>query len=69
MLFTNPIMDSFDFVLVCVNTLQIPASFSIQLKRGDLELPLNGNRRLLNTEKLIFKSESDGSNDQVQFRH
>lgn len=42
----------------------IPASFSIQLKRGDLELPLNGNRRLLNTEKLIFKSESDGSNDQ-----
>ncbi|KAM5565602.1 hypothetical protein ABKV19_019557 [Rosa sericea] len=42
----------------------IPASFSIQLKRGDLELPLNGNRRLLNTEKLIFKSENDGSNDQ-----
>ncbi|XP_062023855.1 uncharacterized protein LOC133740040 [Rosa rugosa] len=37
----------------------IPASFSIQLKRGDLELPLNGNRRLLNTEKLIFKSEND----------
>ncbi|XP_050366023.1 uncharacterized protein LOC126784596 [Argentina anserina] len=33
----------------------IPASFSIQLKRGDSELPLNGNnRRLLNTEKLIF---------------
>ncbi|KAL6216525.1 hypothetical protein ACLB2K_009748 [Fragaria x ananassa] len=42
----------------------IPASFSIQLKRGDLELPLNGNRRLLNTEKLIFKSENDDQNDQ-----
>ncbi|PQQ13901.1 uncharacterized protein Pyn_06405 [Prunus yedoensis var. nudiflora] len=42
----------------------IPARFSIQLKRGDLESALTGNRRLLNTEKLIFKTESLGSNDQ-----
>ncbi|XP_062177829.1 uncharacterized protein LOC133882638, partial [Alnus glutinosa] len=38
----------------------IPASFSIQLKRGNsnLALTLNHNRRLLNTEKLIFKTQS-----------
>ncbi|KAM1013299.1 hypothetical protein ACFX13_044033 [Malus domestica] len=42
----------------------IPASFSLQLKKGDLESALTGNRRLLNTEKLIFKTESLGSDDQ-----
>uniref|UniRef100_A0A7N2N6H7 Uncharacterized protein n=1 Tax=Quercus lobata TaxID=97700 RepID=A0A7N2N6H7_QUELO len=36
----------------------IPATFSIQLKRDDSDLTLNHNRRLLNTEKLIFKTES-----------
>ncbi|XP_024930368.1 uncharacterized protein LOC107420923 [Ziziphus jujuba] len=36
----------------------IPARFSLQLKRGELDLSLNLNRRLLNTEKLIFKTES-----------
>ncbi|XP_020091684.1 uncharacterized protein LOC109712506 [Ananas comosus] len=36
----------------------IPASFSIQLKREAPELWLNKNRRLLNTEKLIFKADS-----------
>lgn len=36
----------------------IPASFSIQLKRGNSSLALNHNRRLLNTEKLIFRTES-----------
>ncbi|KAK7822366.1 hypothetical protein CFP56_036584 [Quercus suber] len=44
-------------VLILVQ-LQIPASFSIQLKRDDSDLTLNHNRRLLNTEKLIFKTES-----------
>lgn len=43
----------------------IPASFSIQLKRGNSDLALNHNRRLLNTEKLIFKTESlDSLGDQ-----
>ncbi|XP_048436252.1 uncharacterized protein LOC103951769 isoform X3 [Pyrus x bretschneideri] len=42
----------------------IPASFSLQLKKGDLESALTGNRRLLNTEKLIFKTESLRSDDQ-----
>ncbi|XP_048437011.1 uncharacterized protein LOC103957883 isoform X1 [Pyrus x bretschneideri] len=42
----------------------IPASFSLQLKKGDLELALTGNRRLLDTEKLIFKTKSLGSDDQ-----
>ncbi|XP_077214696.1 uncharacterized protein LOC143849523 isoform X1 [Tasmannia lanceolata] len=36
----------------------IPVSFSIQLKRDRSELWLNMNRRLLNTEKLIFKADS-----------
>ncbi|KAL2345665.1 hypothetical protein Fmac_006950 [Flemingia macrophylla] len=34
----------------------IPASFSIQLKRNKSDGVLNNNRRLLNTEKLIFKT-------------
>ncbi|XP_057439349.1 uncharacterized protein LOC130731162 isoform X2 [Lotus japonicus] len=37
----------------------IPASFNIQLKRDKSEAVLNNNRRLLNTEKLIFKTHSD----------
>ncbi|XP_031258629.1 uncharacterized protein LOC116116711 isoform X1 [Pistacia vera] len=36
----------------------IPASFSLQLKKGNLDLVLNRNRRLLNTEKLIFKTDN-----------
>ncbi|RVX17287.1 hypothetical protein CK203_003464 [Vitis vinifera] len=36
----------------------IPASFSIQLKRGNSDLGLNRKRRLLNTEKLIFKTDN-----------
>ncbi|XP_022729653.1 uncharacterized protein LOC111284858 isoform X2 [Durio zibethinus] len=36
----------------------IPASFSLQLKKGNSDSRLNRNRRLLNTEKLIFKSDS-----------
>ncbi|XP_044477773.1 uncharacterized protein LOC123205036 [Mangifera indica] len=43
----------------------IPASFSLQLKEGNLDLVLNQNRRLLNTEKLIFKTDNlDVINDQ-----
>ncbi|XP_052886834.1 uncharacterized protein LOC108471476 isoform X1 [Gossypium arboreum] len=46
----------------------IPASFSLQLKKGDLESGLNRNRRLLNTEKLIFKTDNlDSINDQTVF--
>lgn len=40
----------------------IPASFNIQLKRDKSEAVLNNNRRLLNTEKLIFKTHSDQVN-------
>ncbi|XP_043718663.1 uncharacterized protein LOC122666686 [Telopea speciosissima] len=36
----------------------IPSSFSIQLKRGKSDHEFNWNRRLLNTEKLIFKADS-----------
>nr|XP_029123557.1 uncharacterized protein LOC105054388 isoform X2 [Elaeis guineensis] len=36
----------------------IPARFSIQLETGELELWLRKNRRLLNTEKLIFNADS-----------
>ncbi|XP_042988526.1 uncharacterized protein LOC122316074 isoform X2 [Carya illinoinensis] len=36
----------------------IPASFSLQLKRGKSNSVLNHYRRLLNTEKLIFRTES-----------
>lgn len=36
----------------------IPSSFSIQITRGNSELGLNQNRRLLNTEKLTFKSDN-----------
>ncbi|KAK9077679.1 hypothetical protein SSX86_006016 [Deinandra increscens subsp. villosa] len=35
----------------------IPASFSLQLKRGDSDLLLKHHRKLLNTEKLIFKND------------
>ncbi|KAG2395118.1 uncharacterized protein HKW66_Vig0075060 [Vigna angularis] len=37
----------------------IPASFSIQLKRNKSDVMLNNNRRLLNTEKLIFKNNQE----------
>ncbi|XP_045796642.1 uncharacterized protein LOC123890935 isoform X2 [Trifolium pratense] len=37
----------------------IPASFSLQLKRNKSDFVQNNNRRLLNTEKLIFKTDSD----------
>ncbi|XP_004494589.1 uncharacterized protein [Cicer arietinum] len=37
----------------------IPASFSLQLKRDKSDAVLNNNRRLLNTEKLIFKTGND----------
>ncbi|KAM7459335.1 hypothetical protein LguiA_036329 [Lonicera macranthoides] len=43
----------------------IPASFSIQLKRGNSDLELNRIRKLLNTEKLIFRTDGeDLLNDQ-----
>ncbi|KAK6236778.1 hypothetical protein SCA6_012115 [Theobroma cacao] len=43
----------------------IPASFSLQLKKGNSDSGLKRNRRLLNTEKLIFKTDSlDMINDQ-----
>ncbi|XVF35388.1 hypothetical protein REPUB_Repub18cG0141400 [Reevesia pubescens] len=43
----------------------IPASFSLQLKKENSDSGLNRNRRLLNTEKLIFKTDSlDTINDQ-----
>ncbi|KAH9727581.1 protein FAR1-RELATED SEQUENCE [Citrus sinensis] len=43
----------------------VPASFTLQLKKGNLDIGLNKNRRLLNTEKLIFKTENlDVLNDQ-----
>ncbi|KAL5992137.1 hypothetical protein ACLOJK_013052 [Asimina triloba] len=38
---------------------QIPASFSIELKQDKSDLEFNMKRRLLNTEKLIFKVDSD----------
>ena len=45
---------------------KIPASFSLQLKKGNSDSGLNRNRRVLNTEKLIFKTDSlDMINDQV----
>ncbi|KAK9102262.1 hypothetical protein Sjap_019516 [Stephania japonica] len=37
----------------------IPASFSIQLKRGESLMGLYQTRRLLNTEKLIFMADGD----------
>ncbi|KAI4316072.1 hypothetical protein L6164_024089 [Bauhinia variegata] len=37
----------------------IPASFSIQLKRDKLDKALKNNRRLLNTEKIIFKTDNN----------
>ncbi|KAG8375628.1 hypothetical protein BUALT_Bualt10G0120100 [Buddleja alternifolia] len=35
----------------------IPSSFSLQLKRGTADLQLHQGRKLLNTEKLIFKTD------------
>ncbi|XP_057799846.1 uncharacterized protein LOC131015450 [Salvia miltiorrhiza] len=35
----------------------IPASFSLQLERGTPDLGLNQGRKLLNTEKIIFKAD------------
>ncbi|KAK7392060.1 hypothetical protein VNO78_20487 [Psophocarpus tetragonolobus] len=43
----------------------IPASFSIQLKRNKSNVVLNNNRRLLNTEKLIFNTNIN--EDEFQF--
>ncbi|KAI4337532.1 hypothetical protein L6164_015936 [Bauhinia variegata] len=36
----------------------IPTSFSIQLKRNKLDMALNNNRRLPNTENIIFRTEN-----------
>ncbi|GMH06962.1 hypothetical protein Nepgr_008802 [Nepenthes gracilis] len=36
----------------------IPAIFSLQLKKGNFNVELNMHRKLLNTEKLIFKTQS-----------
>ncbi|XP_076951016.1 uncharacterized protein LOC143624178 [Bidens hawaiensis] len=45
----------------------IPASFSLQLKKGDSDLLLKHHRKLLNTEKLIFKNDdTDLHNDQSE---
>uniref|UniRef100_A0A251V7V3 Uncharacterized protein n=2 Tax=Helianthus annuus TaxID=4232 RepID=A0A251V7V3_HELAN len=45
----------------------IPASFSLELKRGESELLLKHHRKLLNTEKLIFKNDdADLQNDQSE---
>ncbi|GAB2250904.1 hypothetical protein Droror1_Dr00017154 [Drosera rotundifolia] len=40
----------------------IPAIFSMVLKRDDSDVELNMHRKLLNTEKLIFKAESSNAN-------
>ncbi|GAB2230342.1 hypothetical protein Droror1_Dr00014605 [Drosera rotundifolia] len=40
----------------------IPAIFSMVLKRDDSDVELNTHRKLLNTEKLIFKAESSDAN-------
>ncbi|RAL52898.1 hypothetical protein DM860_007666 [Cuscuta australis] len=43
----------------------IPATFLLQLKKGGSEVELNQGRKLLNTEKIIFKTgSSDILNDQ-----
>ncbi|XP_076950746.1 uncharacterized protein LOC143623797 [Bidens hawaiensis] len=45
----------------------IPACFSLQLKKGDSDLLLKPHRKLLNTEKLIFKNDdADLRNDQSE---
>ena len=49
-----------------VNELQIPASFSIELKNASSDPELNFGRKLLNTEKLIFKTDKlESLDDQV----
>lgn len=46
--------------------MQIPASFSLQLETGSSDLGMHMGRKLLNTEKLIFKTELvDSLNVQV----
>ncbi|KAL3498532.1 hypothetical protein ACH5RR_041264 [Cinchona calisaya] len=46
----------------------IPASFSIQLQRGSSDLGLNFGRKLLNTEKFIFRTDMlESLNDQGGF--
>ncbi|KAL2924348.1 ABC transporter A family member 6, partial [Bienertia sinuspersici] len=44
-------------LLKVLSALQIPAMFSLQLKRGVSDVGMNRLRKLLNTEKLIFKAE------------
>ncbi|KAL5541662.1 hypothetical protein UlMin_009372 [Ulmus minor] len=44
----------------------IPASFSLQLRRGNLNSALRVNRRLLNTKKLIFKAENIDISNQCE---
>ncbi|XP_020534298.1 uncharacterized protein LOC105632325 isoform X2 [Jatropha curcas] len=45
----------------------IPASFSIKLKKEDADMGIDRNRRLLNTEKLIFKTDSLTSNQNKSY--
>lgn len=53
-------------LLMVFFVLQIPAMFSLQLKRGVSGVGMNRLRKLLNTEKLIFKAENlDEVNRQV----
>ncbi|KAL2483977.1 hypothetical protein Fot_45421 [Forsythia ovata] len=47
----------------------IPSSFSLQLKRGISDLGLNTGRKLLNTEKLIFKTDGIDSLSHQQGLH
>jgi hypothetical protein len=45
-----------------VNVLQIPSSFTIDLLKGGPRQAIRGGRRLLNTEKLMFRAdESHGA--------
>ncbi|KAL2900534.1 ABC transporter A family member 5 [Bienertia sinuspersici] len=44
-------------LLKVLSALQIPAMFSLQLKRGVSDVGMIRQRKLLNTEKLIFKAE------------
>lgn len=44
----------------------IPTSFSLQLRKGISDVGMTSGRKLLNTEKLIFKTDRlDNINDQV----
>ncbi|KAL2931062.1 Dystrophin [Bienertia sinuspersici] len=44
-------------LLKVLSSLQIPAMFSLQLKRGVSDVGMNRLRKLLNAKKLIFKAE------------